>query len=820
MSQVCTPASARQTSAASGTQDASDSTGYFGRRLLLSGSDSGSSSGSMAAMALEPEFAGAGAIQMAVNLLSILGFALIVASYFTFPPVRKQMSALIVWVSLLGIVFHATTAAQAGEDYGTCCKTASVVQLSLLSHELYFFALAFHFFYTTKYPFRSSRWLTPFYHVIVWVICIAITVVASRLGTGSISSYGYCWYTFEGEKAEELLLETFFIPVCTGYCVSIVWYIVATKRVRLTVDANPETEKARTNLDLVRLSLFGSFGLWALVSIPYIFRHQRIVESNSTAEKTLRFAGRVLISLKGTGSALLWGKAIGAHRTFKLWRERNWDDYFKIYDATWVLRREILDFATRGIQLSVNSVKPPLTSTAGGPLSADAILGGTQGVDSVFSFTQRSGIYPWQFRLGATSQSPSVVSYELLSENCDQKAIFRDFEPEAFNEIRRMSGISQDAYVQSFAGKTRERFSEGKSGSFMYYTGDQLYILKTCTPAEQKYLLYILPQYMAHLKRNPDSYLCRYVGCHELIMEHHSVLFIVLTNILNNPSVNIDELYDLKGSWVGRYRVIARNGTQRVCMYCGHDFVVGMSKEVCAQNPLMGHGHAEFVVGKDLNWNSRRLGLPLDLADRLGSQLYADTEFLQRMNSMDYSLVIGLSRTKTFNASSGAGAYAILSRSMRMEPSGAAQNGSGNGGAASSRSYTLAGIGAADTSSDESSYVQAMSPQGFTHSGGGSSKSARSFPADGTVVNMGIIDILTPWSFRKSIEHWLRVNIQCRDADGVSCVKPTVYAERFRHKVIDTVVFGRHFGRSQRPDHFGKHGEFISVDFTGISVPV
>jgi 1-phosphatidylinositol-4-phosphate 5-kinase len=813
MNGVCTPSSAQQASAASGTQETDDTAGIFGRRLA-----SGSSSDSGSNMALESEFDGAGTIQLAVNIVSLLGFALVIATYFTFPPVRKQMSALIVWVSLLGMLFHATTAAQFSAAYGTCCKAASVVQLSLLSHELYFFALAFHFFYTTKYPFRASRWLSPFYHVIVWVISISITVVASRLGTGSISSYGYCWYTFNGENAEELLLETFFIPVCTGYCISIVWYIVATKRVRLTVGDGAESEKTRTNLDLVRLSLFGSFGLWALVAIPYILRHQKVVTDNSPAEKALRFAGRILISLKGTGSALLWGKAIGAHHTFKLWRQRNWDDYFKIYDATWVLRREILDFATRGIQLSVTSVKAPATSTNSiGAVSLDGTLNTTQGVESVFAFTQRSGIYPWQFRLGATAQSPSVVSYELLSEGCDQKAIFRDFEPEAFHEIRRMSGISQESYVHSFAGKTRERFSEGKSGSFLYYTGDQLYILKTCTPAEQKYLLYILPQYMAHLKRNPDSYLCRYVGCHELIMEHHSVLFIVLTNILNNSSVNIDELYDLKGSWVGRYRITSRDGKQRVCMYCGHDFVVGMSKEVCVQNPVSGHGHAEFVVGKDLNWNSRRLGLPLDLADRLGSQLYADTEFLQRMNSMDYSLVIGLSRTKTFNASSGGGC-AILSRSMRLEPSSASRDGRTRSGP---QPYSLAAAAVlAEANSEDMAYIQAMSPQGFTYSSG-SSKSSATFPADGTVVNMGIIDILTPWSFRKSIEHWLRVNVQCRDANGISCIKPTLYAERFRRKVIQPVVFGRHLGRSRRNDpHYTKPGEFISVDFTSISAQV
>ncbi|KAG3114157.1 hypothetical protein PI124_g6698 [Phytophthora idaei] len=784
---VCIPESSQNALAASSVASTSDSTNPFGRQLLTSVASSASASGD-GYVQLETEFPGAVAISTVVNALSLMGFAFILTTYLLFPPVRKQHSSLLVWVALMGMLFHGTVLAQTSATYRTCCTTAPVVQLALLSHELYFFALAFNFYFTTKFPFRSSRWLNPIYHVVVWCTSVAVTIVAWQLGTGRVSSYGYCWYATEDDSGnndgEFILLEIFFIPVCAGYCVSIGCYILATKRVRLTMGGNSKT---RTNLDSMRSFLFWSFSLWMVVTIPYILRHRNVVTTNSDGEKALRFLGRLATAFLGTGSAILWTKSMGVLKTFKLWRQRNWDDYFKVYDASWVLRREILYFATKGIQLGASS--------ANGIPENDSI---NPNVESIFSFTQRSGIFPWQLRLGAISQAPSVLSFELDGATSGQKAIFRDFEPEVFHEIRRMSGITRESYIQSFKGSTRERFSEGKSGSFLYYTGDQIFILKTCTPAEQKYLLYILPQYMAHLRRNPNSYLCRYVGCHELVMEHHSVLFIVLTNILNNPTVNIDELYDLKGAWVGRHRGDSPSGTQRVCKFCGHDFVVGMSEEVCSQNPNAGFGHAEFVVGKDLNWSCRRLGLPTDVAEQLGSQLYADTEFLQRMNSMDYSLVIGLSRHKSFSTSSGGGT--VLSRS---------------GGPPVKGKLFVGG-----NSSDEAGYLESLSPNGATLQGLSRPRgNMTTFSADACVVNMGIIDILTPWSFKKSLERWVRVRLQCRDAKGISCMKPIPYADRFRRNVIDTVIFGRRLGSKRRhPEK--QQGESIMVDFTSMSMDV
>ena len=42
------------------------------------------------------------------------------------------------------------------------------------------------------------------------------------------------------------------------------------------------------------------------------------------------------------------------------------------------------------------------------------------------------------------------------------------------------------------------------------------------------------------------------MGCYDLIVYDQTVRFIVLANVMQNPSVDVDEFFDLKGSYVGR----------------------------------------------------------------------------------------------------------------------------------------------------------------------------------------------------------------------------------------------------------------------------
>ena len=65
----------------------------------------------------------------------------------------------------------------------------------------------------------------------------------------------------------------------------------------------------------------------------------------------------------------------------------------------------------------------------------------------------------------------AVRSLELVGRTESHRAVFRDYEADSFDEIRRISGISTESFVRSMSVHTRERFSEGKSGAFLYFTG-------------------------------------------------------------------------------------------------------------------------------------------------------------------------------------------------------------------------------------------------------------------------------------------------------------------------------------------------------------
>ena len=69
---------------------------------------------------------------------------------------------------------------------------------------------------------------------------------------------------------------------------------------------------------------------------------------------------------------------------------------------------------------------------------------------------------------------------------------FTDYAPNTFNHIRKLFGIDNEDYIKSIGpdkllasllmgemSSLTELTSQGKSGSFFYYTADGLYILKT-----------------------------------------------------------------------------------------------------------------------------------------------------------------------------------------------------------------------------------------------------------------------------------------------------------------------------------------------------
>ena len=157
-----------------------------------------------------------------------------------------------------------------------------------------------------------------------------------------------------------------------------------------------------------------------------------------------------------------------------------------------------------------------------------------------------------------------------------------------------------------------EKYTEGRSSAFFYYSEDGQYIVKTLTRSETGALLRILPHFVSYMSKEPHSLLCRYVGLHSIQLYTLTLYFVVMQSVFVTPVI-IHERYDLKGSTVDRFT-----------------------------------GREGKLAGKVLKDLDRQMNVLLSHTDRSAflRQCEVDTEFLARHGLMDYSLLLGVHYTQ------------------------------------------------------------------------------------------------------------------------------------------------------------------------------
>jgi len=94
----------------------------------------------------------------------------------------------------------------------------------------------------------------------------------------------------------------------------------------------------------------------------------------------------------------------------------------------------------------------------------------------------------------------------------------------------------------------------GKSGSFFFFSHDRKYIIKTMSSSEIAVMLKILPNYIEHLRRTPNSLIAKIFGIFTIEKEGYGKVHVMLMeNTLQfyEPD-NIKCIFDLKGSKLAR----------------------------------------------------------------------------------------------------------------------------------------------------------------------------------------------------------------------------------------------------------------------------
>ncbi|KAJ1557519.1 Phosphatidylinositol-4-phosphate 5-kinase [Nowakowskiella sp. JEL0078] len=193
---------------------------------------------------------------------------------------------------------------------------------------------------------------------------------------------------------------------------------------------------------------------------------------------------------------------------------------------------------------------------------------------------------------------------------------FKDYAPWVFRKVREAFHVDPADYLLSLTGKyvLSELGSPGKSGSFFYFSQDYRFIIKTIHHSEHRFMRQILSAYYEHCRSHPQTLLSRIFGLHRVKLPgNKKIHFVVMGNVFPSNK-DIHEVYDLKGSTVGR----------------------SIPEEEARKNPR--------AVMKDINWLNRekKMILGQKKTEIFVKQMETDVEFLASMKIMDYSLLIGV----------------------------------------------------------------------------------------------------------------------------------------------------------------------------------
>ncbi|KAH0921243.1 hypothetical protein HID58_021261 [Brassica napus] len=188
---------------------------------------------------------------------------------------------------------------------------------------------------------------------------------------------------------------------------------------------------------------------------------------------------------------------------------------------------------------------------------------------------------------------------------------WKDYCPMVFRNLREMFKLDAAEYMMSICGDDglTEICSPGKSGSIFYLSHDDRFVIKTLKKSELKVLLRMLPRYYKHVGDHENTLITKFFGVHRITLKWgKKVRFVVMGNMFCTE-LKIHRRYDLKGSSHGRF-------TEKIKIQ-------------------------EKTTLKDLDL-AYEFHMDKLLREALFKQIYLDCAFLESLQIIDYSLLLGL----------------------------------------------------------------------------------------------------------------------------------------------------------------------------------
>jgi 1-phosphatidylinositol-4-phosphate 5-kinase len=527
-----------------------------------------------------------------------------------------------------------------------CGGLAFVNQFTMLGSELWFFAIANDLRVSLSNPFVSSAgvYKKNFLYVVIISLLSACGLILAGDDVYGLTCNRVCWIQEKSTGVPGQYQTIFFyawVFVIYSYATVVIF-----KAYRRLDEGLPETLKVRKVY--IKRSMVYVLGYTMYWFIPIILT---LVFLGTTEDSVLP-AVEFFSSARGLFLLMIW--LVINQKEMKEWlgcggaSDVSTNEEIEVNQEAHLnraLRKEILYYTTNGIMQAARRATARRMTRPGraASTSVDEMDDeGSRGTEFRIEGNDNEDVQnPLNFELQQPSAKKSEkykdrIESQSFYENPDThkkiKIDFRDYCPQLFHKIRTLYGIDTQDYCQSLSEATKERFSEGASGAFLYFSKDNRYIVKTTISSECEFLRQFLPSYSRYLEANKDSLIAKFYGCHAIRMYGQWIYFVVMENIFVSAK-RLHERYDLKGSWVNRHAVKEIKKFRGVNRFTLPD---GCLKD------------------SDI---SRRLEIPPAMGEALAKQLTNDVNFLCSQGIMDYSLLLGVHRRRFEILSGGAGEY-------------------------------------------------------------------------------------------------------------------------------------------------------------------
>jgi len=203
-----------------------------------------------------------------------------------------------------------------------------------------------------------------------------------------------------------------------------------------------------------------------------------------------------------------------------------------------------------------------------------------------------------------------------------------DFDIEAYGldtfiALMNIYGINADTLRRHICeGELKEIVNPSSSGSLIYLTSDSTYLIKTARDYDAKFIQQkFLGEYYEYVRQTPGTFLAKLFGVYGYIpyisqqrgitIDSFTLRFAIFSNLIP-INIDIHEKYDLKGSSYKR----DANFSERI------------------------KSSATFKDNDFRDIHPQGLKIPKHIYYHLREILTRDVEFLEKLNIMDYSLLL------------------------------------------------------------------------------------------------------------------------------------------------------------------------------------